>query len=100
MRQEMQLTAQQMAERQRLHLHEFKEQQEEQYRQHTQAIEDRKSIHIQVGTHIRIDNAGVVHAHTPIDMVTWRNKERRPSSGHNCLRYFLNDGFLQCAKYF
>ena len=50
MREEMQLTAQQMAERQRLHMHEFKEQQEEQYRQHTQAIEDRKSTHIQVCT--------------------------------------------------
>ena len=50
MRQEMQLTAQQMAERDRLHMHEFREQQVELYRRHTQAIEDRKSAHIQVCT--------------------------------------------------
>lgn len=48
MRQEMQLTAQQMAERDRLHMHEFREQQVELYRQDAQAIEDRKSAHIQV----------------------------------------------------
>ncbi len=48
MRQEMQLTAQQMAERDRLHINEFREQQVEMYRRHAQAVEDRKSAHIQV----------------------------------------------------
>ena len=50
MRQEMQLTAQEMAEREHLRMHEFREEQAELYRQHAQTIEDRKITHIQART--------------------------------------------------
>lgn len=50
LRQEMQLTAQQMAERDRLRMHEFREEQADLYRQHAQTVEDRKNIHIQART--------------------------------------------------
>jgi hypothetical protein len=50
LRQEMQTTVQQMAERHQQLMHEFKEQQTQEYRQRVQALEDRKAAHMQVCT--------------------------------------------------
>ena len=48
LRQEMQATVQQMAERHQQSMHEFREQQLQTYRQRVQAVEDRKAAHMQV----------------------------------------------------
>ena len=51
MRQEMQLTVQQTAEKNQLRMHEYREQQAGLYRQRTQTVEDRNTAHIQVSAH-------------------------------------------------
>ena len=51
MRQEMQLTVQQVAEKNQLRMHEFREQQAGLYRQRTQIVEDRTTAHIKVSAH-------------------------------------------------
>jgi len=51
MRQEMQLTVQQVAEKNQLRMHEFREQQAGLYRQRTQTVEDRTTAHIKVSAH-------------------------------------------------
>ena len=48
LRQEMQATVQQMAERHQQLMHEFREQQLQTYRQQVQAVEDRTPAHMQV----------------------------------------------------